>query len=936
MRPISKTLFFSLLVFFFAFLPAIGGQSNLDSNLKDVNGKRDLLGEKGNVPIPNLRDRYSSVFNRIEPFPYTERFDHPMRRNFPYSNSKSIPLIPTEQRAMKAIVDDFLVNDDILGGCSQVNPAIARDSSGNFVITWKEDRDGNMNIYAQRYNSTGTPVGSNFKVNEVEGAIWWWSPPAIAMNGSSNFVITWEDYRGNNWDIYAQKYDSTGTPLGFNFKVNDDAGAADQRSPNIAMDGSGNFIITWRDARNDNFDIYAQRYDSSGIPINSNLKVADDVETSDLSNPAIAMNGSGNFVIGWIDNRNGNWDIYALIYDSSGNPRDTTFQVNDDTGTVSQVGLAIDMSSTGNFVITWIDMRNGMYNPDIYAKMYYSSGNPKDSNFQVNGVNGTASGETPAIAMDGTGNFVITWTDMQNGWYWYIYAQMYDSLGNPIDSNFQVNDEDGTTDYFYYAAIAVDGSGNFAITWSDYRNGNHDIYAQTYNSSGDTLGSNFKVNDDIGTASQYDPVIAMVNSCNFVITWGDARNGNSDIYAQMYNLPGTPLDTNFKVNDDAGYRPAQYYPAIAMNGYGNFVITWQDYRNNPFYADVYAQMYDSSGTPLDTNFRVNDDVEFTDQQAPAIAMDGFGNFVVSWFDNRKGNWDIYAQRFNSLGNPLYNNFKVNDDPGTTTQAYPAIAMENSGNFVITWYDWRNGSDRNIYAQRYDSSGTPIGTNFKVNDDVGAAQQFYPVIAMDGSGNFVITWEDYRNGEYPSYNSDIYAQRYNSAGTTLSSNYKVNDDVGTAFQYNPAIAMADYGRFVITWQDDRNGNPDIYAQRYTPIGYPVGKNFLVPDLLYASLSQGNPAVATNGSRVYFAWVDNRRGKGWDVYANSMYLLRGDANGDNKLNIADIVYLVSYLFKFGPEPKPELGIGDANCDGKVTLADIVYLVSYLFKSGPPPCP
>lgn len=65
----------------------------------------------------------------------------------------------------------------------------------------------------------------------------------------------------------------------------------------------------------------------------------------------------------------------------------------------------------------------------------------------------------------------------------------------------------------------------------------------------------------------------------------------------------------------------------------------------------------------------------------------------------------------------------------------------------------------------------------------------------------------------------------------------------------------------------------------------------------------------------------------------HYLRGDANKDKKVTIADIVYLVSYLFKHGPAPAP-FQSGEANCDGKVTVADVVYLVAYLFKHGPQP--
>jgi len=61
--------------------------------------------------------------------------------------------------------------------------------------------------------------------------------------------------------------------------------------------------------------------------------------------------------------------------------------------------------------------------------------------------------------------------------------------------------------------------------------------------------------------------------------------------------------------------------------------------------------------------------------------------------------------------------------------------------------------------------------------------------------------------------------------------------------------------------------------------------------------------------------------------------GDANADGQMDIADVVYLINYLFMDGPAPDP-LGAGDANCDGEVDIADVVYLINYLFIGGPPP--
>ncbi len=232
----------------------------------------------------------------------------------------------------------------------------------------------------------------------------------------------------------------------------------------------------------------------------------------------------------------------------------------------------------------------------------------------------------------------------------------------------------------------------------------------------------------------------------------------------------------------------------------------------------------------------------------------------------------------------------------------------------------------IYAQRYNYSGTPVGfPNFPVSlSGVGYSSD----IAMDSYGNFIITWEGIINGSV----TGIYAQRYSSEGSAVGSSFKVSDHTATVDQREPDIAIDNSGKFVITWYDD---SCNVYAQRYDSSGAAIGKNYLVPNSLYASFAQQLPSVATNGAKIYYTWQDNRRGN-WDIYAKSMYFLRGNVNGDGKVSLSDVVYLINYLFKFGPEPIPELGVGDANCDGKVSISDIVCLINYLFKFGPPPCP
>ncbi len=67
--------------------------------------------------------------------------------------------------------------------------------------------------------------------------------------------------------------------------------------------------------------------------------------------------------------------------------------------------------------------------------------------------------------------------------------------------------------------------------------------------------------------------------------------------------------------------------------------------------------------------------------------------------------------------------------------------------------------------------------------------------------------------------------------------------------------------------------------------------------------------------------------------TLYYMCGDADRNNSINILDISYLVSYLYKSGPAPLPEIA-GDVNASGDCNLLDITYLISYMYKGGPAP--
>ena len=132
------------------------------------------------------------------------------------------------------------------------------------------------------------------------------------------------------------------------------------------------------------------------------------------------------------------------------------------------------------------------------------------------------------------------------------------------------------------------------------------------------------------------------------------------------------------------------------------------------------------------------------QGYPTIVSDGSGGAIITWFENRSGNWDIYAQRINASGVVQWTADGVAICTAASHQQYPTIVSDGSGGAIITWYDFRSGN-YDIYAQRINASGIVQWTVNGVAICTATGDQYSPTVISDGSNGAIITWYDPRNG-----------------------------------------------------------------------------------------------------------------------------------------------------------------------------------------------
>jgi hypothetical protein len=412
-----------------------------------------------------------------------------------------------------------------------------------------------------------------------------------------------------------------------------------------------------------------------------------------------------------------------------------------------------------------------------------------------------------------------------------------------------------------------DGAGGAIITWYDWRNNTPDIFVQRVNAFGVPQWTADGVALCAFFGDQMNPTIVSDGAGGAIVTWYDGRGASFDIYAQRVNAAGVPQWAANGVGVCTGISGNQMVPMIISDGAGGAIIAWQDARNGN--NDIFAQRVNSSGVSQWTANGVAVCVIANSQLNPMLASDGASGAIVTWEDQRGGIWqNIWAQRVNAAGSPVWAANGVAICLAGLGQGGPRIVADGIGGAIVAWNDFRSSPDYDIYAQRISSAGNVYWLTNGIAICTAIASQTEVTLMADGASGAIMVWSDTRNGP-----SDIFAQRISAIGDTRWLYNGVSLCTATGAQTASVIASDGVDGAIVVWGDTRNGNPDLYAQRVSGAGITKwATNGTVVST--AAVNQLSPSVVlTSPGAAIVAWNDSRKSNDYDIYAQRIEFEEG---------------------------------------------------------------
>jgi len=317
--------------------------------------------------------------------------------------------------------------------------------------------------------------------------------------------------------------------------------------------------------------------------------------------------------------------------------------------------------------------------------------------------------------------------------------------------------------------------------------------------------------------------------------------------------------------DDSIVSSKQIEPAVAVSASGTIYLTWQDNRWRTLDYDIFFSYSTDDGETFSPNVKVDDSNETISwQERPSIAVTQDGYIHIAWTDDRTRPLRVRGCT-STDGGAIFSASEEIVPSGASPSGQTGVSLIAAGDRILaTFMDNMTGVP-NPYICVSDDGGQTFSVPVRLDStgSSGATQRGVTMTLLPGNG-VLAAWEDQRNGNW-----DIYAVYVSADGTVSGTDFRVDDDTTNAYQRNPSIASDQLGNVYAIWEDERDNS---FAVRFAYL-VSGGRQFSASTEVATPGSddmQRRPTICcTAPGHVYVSWQDDRAGS-YDIYSSAGYV------------------------------------------------------------------
>lgn len=674
-------------------------------------------------------------------------------------------------------------------------PAIASLAGGGFVVTWSSLQDNSgYGVYGQRYDASGAKIGSSFLINST--TIGNQKEATVTGLTDGGFFVTWQSDNGTSPGIFGQRYDSSGNKIGGEMLI----GAGNGTAPGITQLASGDVVATWSQ---DGHVMQAKLTLGGGINTTLTDGTGIDVLIGNSGNDTFVINHAtaGSSVSGG----GGNDTLVAHVEDLS----HISIGAVQTLQTSNLAHLSLTSDQFGEFGS--ITVNSSTSSPlDILATtvgIYDLSGKSASGHINLDASSTLAdvtligNNQDGQVLTGGGGHDILMAGNGQN--VVLNAGSQAPSFGPAVvrETNAPLwNDSYGVYSGRERATTTALVGGGSVVVWSVYSGstGYDSVHYQVFDASGNAVTSPTAITNSLGH-QQTDIRPTALADGGFVLMWSYLNWTNTPLPPQS----GTQIWQRFDASGVAQTGEIQVSPIpnganpiwdanggnVVELANGHLAVLWAG-RMGSWTNQIFMTLFDADGTPIGSPVTVSNDSSHQTLENAVLLTNG--NIAVAWRTDGSGGAieDVHMRIMAPNGTAVISEQTVaTTAPGS--DSYPAIAALDGGGFVVTWSSQQDGSGYGVYGQRYDASGTAVGSSFLVNTTTSGSQMEATVTGL-ADGGFFVAWQSDNSA-----NPGIFGQRFDSQGNHVGTEMLVGAGNGTA----PGITQMANGDIVATWSQN---------------------------------------------------------------------------------------------------------------------------------------